>query len=186
VRSRCSIGTTADVGQLETRNDGAALLVRIQAQQAGLGQVVEVVPGGLRQRPLLSKSAEGDVDQVGLYGFQAVVIQAPLGHHSRPELLYQYIHFSDLSQHGFLALRGGVIHRPHLLAVVEGLVKEAFSPGKRRLYARHIAALRMLYLDDRRSPLRQPLRTQRPRQQAGEVEEGNVVEYFHLKLAVSS
>ena len=131
----------AHVGDLEARHLGRAAARPLGAEDAGAGEVVDVVPGALRERPRLPVAGERADDELRIAGAELVVAEAEAGEDAGAELIEEHVVGADEAEErghalGLLEVDDGaalcLVHADGNLdngAVIHGVVIAGFLFG---------------------------------------------------------
>jgi len=157
--SATSAGGTTGIGR-----------ARLDREQAGAADVIDVVPGFAGARPLLAVARDRAIDDARIDRLDGRKAEIEALHDAGTKLLDQHIRF--LKQWSQAAAFARVLEIDHnaLLAPVEQREHRRLAIEQRRHRA-HVLAARPFDLDHLGAGLGEHQRRERPRQQRGEIED---------------
>ena len=162
-------GAAAQVGDLHPGQGRAALAAAV-GEHAVERQVVDVVPGPLRPRPVRAVAGDGAVDEPGIDRLQRREPQAQPVHDPGSEPLQDHVRLCRQPLEDLLALRLFQVQGQRALVAVEDHVVAAVVAQQRRPPADVVPALGIFHLDHISAEIRQQHGAERPRQQTRQVE----------------
>jgi len=177
-------GEQVDDAGADLHRSGARLALRHagDAHEAALALEHRVIAGLSRQRPVLAISGDGAVDDAGIDGLQAFIVEAIALEIADLVILHHHVAGLDEFADQFLPLRAGDVEGDRSLVAVDGHVEGIFP---RRLPLRIaqigfaenagiVAHHGAFDLDHVRAHVGQDLRPERPRQNAGQVKHADL------------
>ena len=162
-------GAAAQVGDLHPGQGRAALAAAV-GEHAVERQVVDVVPGPLRPRPVRAVAGDGAVDEPGIDRLQRREPQAQPVHDPGSEPLQDHVRLCRQPLENLLALRLFQVQGQRPLVAVEDHMVAAVVAQQRRPPADVVPALGIFHLDHISAEIRQQHGAERPRQQTRQVE----------------
>ena len=146
-------------GAVEARQSAHRLRHRVEARHSG-------------HRPVVAEPGDARIDQAGeARGQDPFVIQAPLLHPAGPEVLDQHVGALEQAQQRRAPGRAAQVDADAGLAAVEAVEIGALPAPERRPPGAGLVARRRLHLDHVGAVVGEQLGAERPRENAGEVDD---------------
>ena len=174
----------AEVGDLAAGLNGRAVGIAGEVEQPDPGQVVGVVPGSRRIRPVLAVAGDRAVDEPRVLLAQPLVADAEAVHHAGPERLEQHVGAAREPQQHVAAAGRLEVDPDGPLAAVQRQERRGRRAGIGALVLRLgpadvVAHPRVLDLDHVGAEVGQQQRAEAARQQAREVDHPQAAERAH-------
>ena len=122
------------------RRHGALAFAGEAVQRAGERDVVDVVPRGLRQRPVLAPARHAPEDETGVAREALVGTQAETLHHAGPEALDERVGLLDEPEHGGDPVGMLEVDGHRAPAAVQHVARRVTSTRSRAVDPHHVGA----------------------------------------------
>ena len=169
-----------DIANRHAETEGGAVGRSRNTHQPAFGLNHRVVPGFMRPGTGLTEAGNGTHDQLRMLRCERCVVEPDPGQRARPEILDHHVALRDQPVENRAPFRILEVEGDAFLVPVDAEKVRAFAADERRAPAAGVVALPRLFdLDDAGAHVRENHRAVRPREHAGQIENGSAFKWLH-------